>query len=173
MVRLIELFPEASLPKPHIATSDELFLKIRQRCGFKFKLLLLVLNRNLPLTKFDFGLPAVLIKFTETFKSIAVSLIPGRPSTWDQIYQNAVHDFLRSDHSRFWNAEPSLPAVFLTDSANFRGYMQHCYHEDCDDIRHLTPDMLEFLGQTVDSLVEVATNMTNEKCQMKKSGKVM
>jgi len=173
VVRLIELFPEASLPKPHIASSDELFLKIRQRCGFKFKLLLLVLNRNLPLTKFDFGLPAVLIKFTETFKSIAVSLRPGRPSTWDQNYQHAVYDFLRSDHSRFWNAETSLPAVFLTDSANFRGYMQQCYHGDCDNISHVIPQMMEFLGQTADSLVEVVTNMTIEKCQMKKTGKVM
>ena len=50
--------------------------------------------------------------------------------------------------------------------------MQQCYHEDCDDIGHVTPEMVEFLGQTADSLVEVATNMTNEKCQMKKTGKV-
>ena len=127
----------------------------------------------LPLTKFDVGLPAVLIKFTETFKSIAVSLRSGRPSNWDQNYQHAVYDFLRSDHYRFWNAEPSLPAVFLTDSADFRGYMQQCYHGDCDNISHVIPEMMEFLGQTADRLVEVVTNMTNEKCQMKKSGKVV
>ena len=124
----------------------------------------------------------VLIKFqtvpyylflTGTFKSIAVSLISGRPSTWNQIYQKAVSDFFRSDHYRFWNAEPSLPAVFLTDSADSRGYMQQCYHKDCDDISRVTPEMVKFLGQTADSLVEVATNLTNEKCHMKKTGKVM
>jgi len=121
----------------------------------------------LPLTNFDFGLPAVLIKFTETFKSIAVSLISGRPSTWNQFYQNAVYNFFRSDHYRFWNAEPSLPAVFLTDSADFRGYMVQCYHKDCDDMSHVTPKRLEFLGQIADSVVEVASSMTNEKCHGK------
>ena len=80
------------------------------------------------------------------------------------MYQNAVRDFFRSDHYRFWNAEPSLPAVFLTDSADFRGYMQQCYHEDCDDVSHVTSKRLEFLGQTAQSLVEVASNMTKEKC---------
>ena len=99
-------------------------------------------------------------------------LIPGRPSTWNQVYLNAALNAFRSDHYHFWNAEPSLPAVFLTDSANFRGYMQQCYHEDCDDISHVTQEMVEFLGQTAGSLVEVATNMTNEKCQLKKTGEV-
>ena len=137
----------------------------------------------LPLMNYDFGklycgLDFKLIFqyymfFTETFKSIAVSLISGRPSTWSQIYQSAVRDFFRSDHYRFWNAEPSLPAVLVTDSTNFRGYMQQCYHEECDDISHVTSEMMTFLGQTADSLVEVATNMTSEKCQMKRTGKVM
>ena len=65
-----------------------------------------------------------------------------------------------------------MPAVFLTDTADFRGFMQQCYHEDCDDINHVTPMMMTFLGRTADSLVEVATNMTNEKCQMKKTGEL-
>ena len=101
---------------------------------------------------------------TETIKSITVSLISGRPSTWSQIYQNAVSDFFRSDHYRFWNADPSLPAVFLTDSGDFRGYMQQCYHEDCDDMSHVTSKRLEFLLKTAQSLVEVASSTTNEKC---------
>ena len=136
----------------------------RRHCTFKL----------LPLMNYDFGklycgLDFKLIFqrdmfFTETFKSIAVSLISGRPSTWSQIYQNAVRDFFRSDHYRFWNAEPSLPAVFLTDSANFRGYMQQCYHGDCDDMSHVTSKRLEFLGNTAQNLVEVASSMTNEKC---------
>ena len=51
--------------------------------------------------------------------------------------------------------------------------MQQCYHEECDDISHVTPEMVTVLRQSADSLVEVATNMTNEECQMKKTGKVM
>ena len=121
----------------------------------------------------------MLIKFlllpvlSGTFNSIAVSLISGTPSSWNQEYLKAVYDFLLSDHYRFWNAEPSLPAVLLTDSAYLRGYMQQCYYEACDDISQVTLQMVKFLGQTADSVVEVATNMTNEKCQMKKTGKVI
>ncbi|XP_078366708.1 uncharacterized protein LOC144650822 [Oculina patagonica] len=109
-------------------------------------------------------------KEDEAFKTIAVAMaFPGRPSTWDQNYFNAVRDFFRSDHYQFWNAEPSLPAVFLTDSVDVRGFMQQCYHQQCDDISQVTPEMMTFLGRTADSLVEVAINMTNEQCQMKKT----
>ena len=60
--------------------------------------------------------------------------------------------------------------VFVTDTANFQGHMRECYHESCDDISHVTSDMITFLARTTDSVVKVATNMTNEKCQMKKVG---
>ena len=100
-------------------------------------------------------------------------LLSGRPKTWNKNIRTAFKIYFRSDHYRFWNAEPSLPAVLVTDSTNFRGYMQQCYHEECDDISHVTSEMMTFLGQTADSLVEVATNMTSEKCQMKRTGKVM
>ena len=79
-------------------------------------------------------------------------------------------DFFRSDHYNFWNGEPSLPAVFMTDTANFRGYMRQCYHQSCDDMSQVTPDMITFLARTTDSVVKVASNMTNEKCEMKKTG---
>ena len=110
---------------------------------------------------------------TETFNAIDVTLLSGRPKTWNKNIWTAYKNYFRSDHYRFWNADPSLPAVLVTDSSNYRGYMQQCYHENCDDISHVTSEMMTFLGQTADSLVEVATNMTNEKCQMKKTGKVM
>ncbi len=90
--------------------------------------------------------------------------LSGRPSAWPASYRNAVQDFFRSDHYRFWDAEPSLPAVFLTDTANFRGFMQQYYHQQCDDISQVTQEMMTFLGRTVDSVVRVASNMTNEKC---------
>ena len=113
------------------------------------------------------------LSLTETFNAIDVLILSGRPKTWNKNIWDAYKIYFRSDHYRFWNAEPSLPAVLVTDSTNFRGYMQQCLHEACDDINHVTSEMMTFLGQTADSVVEVATNMTNEKCQMKISGKVI
>ena len=113
---------------------------------------------------------------TESFKTIALGIpgiLTGRPSNWPQNIRTSMSDFFRSDHYRFWDAKPSLPAVFVTDSANFRGFMQQCYHKDCDDISHVTPEMMTFMGRTTDSVVQVATNMTNEKCQMKKTGRIL
>ncbi|KAL9979309.1 hypothetical protein ACROYT_G016957 [Oculina patagonica] len=113
-------------------------------------------------------------KNDSTFKTVEVAIpgaLKGRPSNWRDYTWKSMRDYFRSDHYRFWDAEPSLPAVFITDSANFRGYMQQCYHKDCDDINHVTPEMVTFMGRTTDSVVEVVTNMTNEKCQMKKTDK--
>ena len=40
--------------------------------------------------------------------------------------------------------------------ANFRGDGAYCYHQPCDDIEHyLTEDNVNFLGKTVDSIVQV------------------
>lgn len=97
----------------------------------------------------------------------------GRPSNWPQQVQSSLRDFFESDHYRFWDADPSLPTVFLTDTANFRGYMKQCYHQSCDDINHVTPDMMTFLARTTESLVAaVASNITNDKCEMKQAGRV-
>ncbi|KAJ7381129.1 Bone morphogenetic protein 1 [Desmophyllum pertusum] len=51
-----------------------------------------------------------------------------------------------------------------------RTFVDSCssgYHRDCDDISHVTPEMMTFLGRITDSVVEVASNMTNEKCEVK------
>ncbi|KAJ7381125.1 hypothetical protein OS493_004723 [Desmophyllum pertusum] len=111
-------------------------------------------------------------KKMKNFKVIEIGLpasLRGRPSNWNPSISQYMGDFFRSDHYRFWNADPSLPAVFLTDSANFRGFMKQCYHRECDDISHVTPEMMTFLGRTTDSVVEVVSNMTNEKCEMKQA----
>ena len=108
---------------------------------------------------------------TETSKAITLAIpFQGRPSGWG-IIRNMLGDFFRSDHYYFWDADPSLPAVFLTDTANFRGYMVQCYHKDCDDMSQVTPEMVMFLGRTSAKMVELATSMTNEACQMKKAGR--
>lgn len=65
--------------------------------------------------------------------------------------KDALRNFLRSDHYNFW--VDNIPAVFLTDSANFRGDMIQCYHNPCDDLATmLTEDNLSFLGKTTDSI---------------------
>ena len=104
---------------------------------------------------------------------MGIPQLKGRPSLWPSQAQSGLSDFFRSDHYSFWDAEPSLPAIFITDTADFRGYMKQCYHQSCDDMSQLTPDMLTFLARTTDSVVKVASNMTNEKCEMKKTGMVI
>ena len=112
----------------------------------------------------------------ETSKAIELgipSTFRGRPSSWPFAARVMLGDFFRSDHYYFWDANPSLPAIFITDSANFRGYMVQCYHKQCDDMSQVTPEMMMFLGRTSEKMVELATNMTNVKaCQMKKTGTV-
>ncbi|VDI22128.1 Hypothetical predicted protein [Mytilus galloprovincialis] len=62
-----------------------------------------------------------------------------------------MYQFLRSDHANFWGA--NLPAIFLTDSANFRGDMIQCYHNPCDDLdTMLTDDNVNFLGKIADTV---------------------
>lgn len=67
-------------------------------------------------------------------------------------------NFLRSDHARFWEA--NLTAVFITDTANFRGDMINCYHAQCDNLDvMLTEDNLRFLGKTADTLASTINTM--------------
>ncbi|XP_063435862.1 uncharacterized protein LOC134716784 [Mytilus trossulus] len=62
-----------------------------------------------------------------------------------------MYQFLRSDHYNFWGA--NLPAIFLTDSANFRGDMIQCYHNPCDDLdTMLTDENVNFMGKTADTV---------------------
>ncbi|XP_060580482.1 uncharacterized protein LOC132737238 [Ruditapes philippinarum] len=60
-------------------------------------------------------------------------------------------NFLRSDHFNFWLVK--IPAIFLTDSGNFRGDMVKCYHRPCDDLATmLTDDNINFLSKTSDAI---------------------
>ncbi|WAQ94913.1 YFBL-like protein [Mya arenaria] len=64
---------------------------------------------------------------------------------------NVFGNFFRSDHVSFWNA--NIPAIFITDSANFRGQMQQCYHNACDNLTNiLTDNNVRFLGKTADTI---------------------
>ena len=84
-----------------------------------------------------------------------VQLVPiplsGRP-TLQPDYKNFV-DFYRSDHFQFWNNEVSFSALMITDTANFRGYMDTCYHKKCGDLGQVKDDDLEFLRRTINAVI--------------------
>ncbi|XP_046374947.1 uncharacterized protein LOC124148061 [Haliotis rufescens] len=60
-------------------------------------------------------------------------------------------DFMRSDHYTFWSN--GIKAIFLTDTADFRGYMEVCYHHSCDKLSRVNDKMLQFLGKTTQALI--------------------
>lgn len=74
----------------------------------------------------------------------------------------AMADFLRSDHVPFWNS--SLSAIFLSDTADHRSYMTKCYHENCDSVARVTPEMLQFLQKTSDVILAVTNDVTMVSC---------
>ena len=91
-------------------------------------------------------------------------LFYGQPYKLPPRWYNAVGDFLRSDHVPFWNNDPSMSAIFLSDTADHRSYMVSCYHQDCDNINRVTSEMLQFLQKTSDSIVAVANDVTKLSC---------
>ncbi|XP_045184001.2 uncharacterized protein LOC123542287 [Mercenaria mercenaria] len=88
-------------------------------------------------------------------ESFALPVEEGLPSG---IKLKLFGHFLRSDHTNFWRA--NIPAIFITDSADFRGDMIHCYHNHCDNIEvMLTDDNLRFLAKTADSLARTVNDL--------------
>jgi len=88
----------------------------------------------------------------------------GQPKNLYPFYYNAFADFLRSDHVPFWNSIPSLSAIFLSDTADHRSYMAKCYHENCDSVARVTPEMLQFLQKTSDVILAVTNDVTMVTC---------
>ena len=91
-------------------------------------------------------------------------LFYGQPYKLPPLWYNTLGDFLRSDHVSFWNSDPSMSAIFLSDTADHRSYMVSCYHQDCDNINRVTSEMLQFLQKTSDSIVAVANDVTKLSC---------
>ena len=50
----------------------------------------------------------------------------------------------------------------LTDTANFRGYMQQCYHKECDDISHVKEDDLEFLRRSINAVIKTVLDLSGK-----------
>ncbi|XP_066285755.1 uncharacterized protein [Branchiostoma lanceolatum] len=61
-------------------------------------------------------------------------------------------ELLRSDHASFWKNNPDLKAIQISDTGQFRGRMQQCYHQECDNIQLMTEEGLVFLKKTTDAV---------------------
>ncbi|XP_071175932.1 uncharacterized protein YfbL-like isoform X1 [Mytilus edulis] len=88
-------------------------------------------------------------------ESLPLNLIKFSEKSSDE--QSVLINFMRSDHGNFWESDlnvQGLPAIWLTDSANFRGDMIKCYHHECDNLQvMLTDENINFLGKTADAIV--------------------
>ncbi|XP_052796151.1 uncharacterized protein LOC128228718 [Mya arenaria] len=72
---------------------------------------------------------------------------------------NVFANLFRSDHVNFW--ETNIPAIFITDSADFRGQMQQCYHNACDNLANiLTDNNVRFLGKTADTIAATLNKLS-------------
>ncbi|XP_067649283.1 uncharacterized protein YfbL-like isoform X2 [Haliotis asinina] len=70
---------------------------------------------------------------------------------------NIYTDAVRSDHGQFW--KKGIKAIFLTDTANFRGYMRACYHQQCDDMSRVTDNMILSVVKTARALIATGNKM--------------
>ncbi|XP_041354366.1 uncharacterized protein LOC121372158 [Gigantopelta aegis] len=84
-----------------------------------------------------------------------LSMLKGNIISPDDI--SRYEHFMRSDHAIFWQA--GIPAIFITDTANFRGYMQNCYHKRCDTMEKVTDSMIEFAAKTSRALAATVNQM--------------
>ncbi|XP_066277240.1 uncharacterized protein [Branchiostoma lanceolatum] len=83
--------------------------------------------------------------------------VPGKPSV---VQTTTFFDLVgRSDCLSFWVQDPYLRCVFVTDSANYRGSMQQCYHESCDNVTSITPDKLNFLAKVTDAILQTTIKL--------------
>ena len=87
--------------------------------------------------------------------------VSSKYSTRVIIYIN-YWDLYRSDHYSFWDTDASYSALMLTDTANFRGYMQRCYHKECDDISHVKENNLEFLNRSINAVIKTALDLSEQ-----------
>lgn len=80
----------------------------------------------------------------------------------------AYSTFLRSDHSNFWypasEQERTIPAVLLTDLGPWREVSNKRYHTSLDNIQLLNRKNLEFLKNSIDSLVRTVIELGNGQC---------
>jgi len=75
--------------------------------------------------------------------------------------------FARSDHASFWyptEKETTFKAILLHDLGPWRSGMAGHYHQPSDDTRNLKRENLEFMKNTVDSLLATILDVGNGNC---------
>ena len=50
----------------------------------------------------------------------------------------------------------------LTDTSDFRGFMQQCYHKPCDDISQVQEDDLEFLRRSINAVIKTVLDLSGK-----------
>ncbi|XP_071108917.1 uncharacterized protein [Haliotis cracherodii] len=83
-------------------------------------------------------------------ENVYISNITGSSVTPDDI--TTYWDLMKSNHLTFWNH--SVPAIFITDTADFRGYMKTCYHQSCDNMSQVTDKRIQFAGKTTQAVID-------------------
>ncbi|XP_078589486.1 uncharacterized protein LOC144869827 isoform X1 [Branchiostoma floridae x Branchiostoma japonicum] len=83
--------------------------------------------------------------------------LTGKPSA---VMTTTFFDLVgRSDCLSFWVREPYLRCVYVTDTADYRGTMQQCYHSSCDNVTSITTDKLTFLAKVTDSILQTTMKL--------------
>ncbi|KAK3592006.1 hypothetical protein CHS0354_031513 [Potamilus streckersoni] len=103
-------------------------------------------------SKYD-SLDVPLLKAWESLSApkYKMGIFPLSYTDVDFLLSYDLRDIVRSDHASFW--KNYLPALYLTDSGNYRGVMTNCYHQPCDNLDvMLTEDNLMFMGKQADAL---------------------
>ncbi|XP_071108906.1 uncharacterized protein [Haliotis cracherodii] len=89
-------------------------------------------------------------------EKVYISTLTGPSVTVDEI--NTYSELMRSDHSTLWLN--GIPSIFLTDTANFRGYMKTCYHKSCDDMSQVTDKRIQFVGKTTQAVIDTVGKLS-------------
>jgi len=110
---------------------------------------------------------------TEKYRQLNFTIpFSGNPLSWYKQFHDLLIDLFRSDHYSFWTHNSSytrtgLKAVFITDTAEFRGEMKGCYHNPCDDLAKLTDDKMEFLRIAGESVFRALVSLSIESEDLK------
>lgn len=91
------------------------------------------------------------------------------PQHYNRCLNYSYDIFLRSDHASFWYPKQrsalTIPAVLLTDLGAWRRDTLDKYHNEQDNAQNmLNNSNLEFLKNTIDSLMKTVLMLSQGKC---------
>ncbi|KAH3799038.1 hypothetical protein DPMN_152642 [Dreissena polymorpha] len=111
--------------------------------------------------------------FTSAWKKLSKLRIEELPLPFSNVTEmenKSLHNLLRSDHRSLWADD--IPAIFLSDSAEYRGANEGCYHKTCDNITTMITDSnLKFLSTTTDAIVETLNTLAIQYCATPHAGR--